>query len=127
MLGHQARFADAGLADHQQRAGSLAARRAAQRVGDGRAFALAADDFGSRAGAPLDHPQRAANGDGLVFALDQDRRGELVWRPFDLPALNEMQVGILIPTQRVLPHVTQNFVARMTRKLKQLEAVAATV
>ena len=62
-----------------------------------------------------------------IAFIEELKRGELVWRPFDLPALNEMQVGILVPTQRVLPHVTQNFVARMTRKLKQLEAVAATV
>jgi DNA-binding transcriptional LysR family regulator len=62
-----------------------------------------------------------------IAFIEELARGELVWRPFDLPALNSMQVGILVPTQRALPNVTQNFVARMTRKLKQLEALAATV
>jgi len=44
-----------------------------------------------------------------------------------LPALNDLQVGILVPTQRVLPHVTQNFVGRMARRLMQLEATAASL
>jgi hypothetical protein len=38
-----------------------------------------------------------------------------------------MKVGIVVPTQRVLPHVTQNFVGRMARRLTQLEAIAATL
>ncbi|MDP9902837.1 LysR family transcriptional regulator [Variovorax ginsengisoli] len=49
------------------------------------------------------------------------RRGDVVWRPFDLPALNDMQVGIVVPAHRVLPHVTQNFVGRLARQLGQIE------
>ena len=62
-----------------------------------------------------------------IAFIDELSRGELVWRPFDLPALNGIQVGILVPTQRALQHVTQNFLARMTKRLKQLEAVAAAL
>jgi len=54
-------------------------------------------------------------------------RGELVWRPFDLPELRSMQVGIVVPTQRVLPHVTQNFVGRLARRLAQTERTAAVL
>jgi hypothetical protein len=54
-------------------------------------------------------------------------RGDVVWRPFDLPDLNELKVGILVPSHRALPHVTQIFVERMTRRLRQLEAVAAAL
>jgi len=53
--------------------------------------------------------------------------GEFVWRPFDVPALRDMQVGIVVPTQRVLPHVTQNFVGRLARRLSQLERTAAAL
>jgi hypothetical protein len=35
--------------------------------------------------------------------------------------------GILVPTQRVLPHATQNFVGRMARRLTQLEIAAAAL
>jgi hypothetical protein len=38
-----------------------------------------------------------------------------------------LQVGIVVPSQRVLPHVTQNFVGRMARRLTQLELAAAAV
>ena len=62
-----------------------------------------------------------------IAFIEELSRGELVWRPFDLPALNEIQVGILVPTQRALQHVTQNFLARMTKRLKQLEATAAAL
>jgi DNA-binding transcriptional LysR family regulator len=62
-----------------------------------------------------------------IAFIDELSRGELVWRPFDVPALNSIQVGILVPTQRALQNVTQNFLARMTKKLKQLEAAAAAV
>lgn len=62
-----------------------------------------------------------------IAFLDELARGDIVWRPFELPALNEIKVGILVPAQRVLPSVTQNFVARMARRLKQLEAAAAAV
>lgn len=62
-----------------------------------------------------------------IAFIDELSRGELIWRPFDVPALNSIQVGILVPTHRVLQHVTQNFLARMAKKLKQLEATAATL
>ncbi|MEJ8853177.1 LysR family transcriptional regulator [Variovorax robiniae] len=62
-----------------------------------------------------------------IAFIEELKRGELLWRPFELPALNELQVGILVPTQRVLPHVTQNFVGRMARRLMQLEATAAAL
>ena len=62
-----------------------------------------------------------------IAFIDELSRGELVWRPFELPALNSIQVGILVPTQRAQQHVTQNFLARMTKRLKQLEATAAAL
>lgn len=62
-----------------------------------------------------------------IAFIDELARGELVWRPFELPALNGIQVGILVPTQRTLQHVTQNFLARLTKRLKQLEATAAAL
>ena len=57
--------------------------------------------------------------------LDELRRGELVWKPFALPVLNQLQVGIVVPSQRALPQVTQNFVGRLARRLTQLEQAAA--
>ena len=51
----------------------------------------------------------------------------MVWRPFDLADLNDLKVGILVPSHRVLPHVTQDFVERLARRLKQLESVAAAL
>jgi len=62
-----------------------------------------------------------------IAFIDELQRGELVWRPFDVPALNEIQVGVMVPTNRSLPHVTQNFLARLTKRLKQLEATAAVL
>lgn len=62
-----------------------------------------------------------------IAFLEELARGDVVWRPFELPALNQIKVGIVVPAQRVLPSVTQNFVARMARRLKQLEAAAAAV
>ena len=62
-----------------------------------------------------------------IAFIEELKRGELLWRPFELEALNGMKVGIVVPTQRVLPHVTQNFVGRMARRLAQLEAIAATL
>jgi len=53
-------------------------------------------------------------------------RGELVWRPLALAAA-QTQVGIVVPAQRVLPAVMQNFVGRMARRLKQIELAAAAV
>ena len=62
-----------------------------------------------------------------IAFLDELARGDVVWRPFDMPVLNQVQVGIIVPSQRVLPNVTQNFVARMARRLKQFELAAAAV
>ena len=62
-----------------------------------------------------------------IAFIEELRHGDLLWRPFELPALNKLQVGILVPTQRVLPHVTQNFVGRMARRLTQLEIAAAAL
>jgi DNA-binding transcriptional LysR family regulator len=72
------------------------------------------------------------NGKGIscfskIAFIEELKRGELLWRPFALPALNELQVGIVVPSQRALPHVTQNFVGRMVRRLTQLESVAAAL
>ena len=57
--------------------------------------------------------------------IDELARGDVVWRPFDLQALDEMQVGIVVASHRVLPHVTQNFVGRLARRLTQTEIAAA--
>jgi DNA-binding transcriptional LysR family regulator len=62
-----------------------------------------------------------------IAFIEELRRGDLLWRPFELPVLNQLQVGILVPSQRVLPHVTQNFVGRMARRLTQLEIAAAAL
>ncbi len=62
-----------------------------------------------------------------IAFLEELARGDVVWRPFDLPVLDQIKVGIVVPAQRVLPSVTQNFVARMARRLKQLELAAAAV
>jgi len=62
-----------------------------------------------------------------IAFIEELQRGDVVWRPLDIPELNALKVGVLIPSHRVLPHVTQTFVARLVRQLKQLEAVAATL
>jgi len=62
-----------------------------------------------------------------IAFIEDLKRGDLIWRPFELPALDQLQVGIVVPSQRVLPHVTQNFVGRMARRLTQLEIAAAAV
>lgn len=62
-----------------------------------------------------------------VAFVQELRRGDLLWRPFALPAIKQLQVGIVVPTLRALPHVTQDFVARMARQLAQLEIAAAAL
>ena len=57
--------------------------------------------------------------------IDEIERGEVVWRPLDNPAINAIGVGIMIPSNRTLPHVTLEFLDRITRRLKQLELAAA--
>lgn len=62
-----------------------------------------------------------------IAFIDELAKGDAVWRPFDLPDLNQLKVGILVPGQRALPHVTQDFIERLARRLKQLESVAAAL
>lgn len=58
---------------------------------------------------------------GFIDELD---RGEVVWRPLDNEAINAIQVGILVPSHRSLSHVTEQFLERLVRRLKQLELAA---
>jgi hypothetical protein len=44
-----------------------------------------------------------------------------VWRPIDDENINELTVGIIVPSQRALPHVTGEFIERMVRRLKHVE------
>lgn len=53
--------------------------------------------------------------------VDELERGEVVWRPLANSAINAMEVGIIISSQRTLSHVTTQFLERITRRLKQLE------
>lgn len=57
--------------------------------------------------------------------MDEIERGEVVWRPLANPAINTIEVGIVIPSHRSLSHVTQQFLERITRRLKLLELAAA--
>ena len=56
--------------------------------------------------------------------MDEIDRGEVVWRPLANKAINQIAVGILIPSHRNLSHVTRQFLERITRRLKQLEAAS---
>jgi len=60
-----------------------------------------------------------------IAFVDELRRGEVAWRPLSLPAAAQLKVGIVVPSQRTLPAVTQNFVGRMARRLKQTELATA--
>ncbi|BBP99941.1 transcriptional regulator [Burkholderia sp. SFA1] len=67
-----------------------------------------------------------ASGRGISFFsklafLDELSRGDVVWRPIDDENINELTVGIIVPNQRVLPHVTGEFVERIVRRLKHVE------
>lgn len=62
-----------------------------------------------------------------IAFLDELARGEVVWRPFEEPELSSIQIGIVIPTQRKLSAVAQNFVSRVERRLRHMEAVAAAM
>lgn len=59
----------------------------------------------------------------LAF-IDEIASGEVVWRPLEESNVNAMTVGIIVPNQRGLSHVTQEFVQRISHSLKQLEMVA---
>jgi DNA-binding transcriptional LysR family regulator len=56
--------------------------------------------------------------------MDEIDRGEVVWRPLANKAINAIEVGILMPSHRNLSHVTRQFLDRITRRLKQLEAAS---
>ena len=57
--------------------------------------------------------------------MDEIEKGEVVWRPLANAAINAIEVGIIIPSHRALPHVSVQFLERITRRLKQLELAAA--
>lgn len=59
--------------------------------------------------------------------LQEIERGEIVWRPFADRAISRLQAGVIVPTQRALPHVTQVFLERVVRRFKQIEAVASAL
>lgn len=59
----------------------------------------------------------------LAF-LDELERGDLVWRPFANPVINAIEVGVLVRTRQGLSHVAAEFVDRIARRLKQIEAAA---
>ena len=50
--------------------------------------------------------------------------GEVVWRPLANRAVNAIEVGIVVAAHRSLSHVTEEFLMRLTRRLKLLEAAA---
>ncbi|MEK7917707.1 LysR family transcriptional regulator [Burkholderia contaminans] len=56
----------------------------------------------------------------LAF-LDELARGEVVWRPLDDENVNALMVGVIVPNQRALPHVTVEFLDRVVRRLKHVE------
>ncbi|BCQ26259.1 LysR family transcriptional regulator [Caballeronia sp. NK8] len=67
-----------------------------------------------------------ASGRGISFFsklafLDELTRGDVVWRPIDDENINALTVGIIVPSQRALPHVTDEFIERMVRRLKHVE------
>ncbi len=69
-------------------------------------------------------------GRGLSFFskigfMDELARGEVVWRPLASPAINAINVGIVVPSHRALSHVTLQFLDRITRRLKQMELSAS--
>ncbi|RQS66651.1 LysR family transcriptional regulator [Burkholderia sp. Bp8963] len=56
----------------------------------------------------------------LAF-LDELARGEVVWRPLDDDNVNALTVGVIVPNQRALPHVTVEFLDRVVRRLRHVE------
>jgi DNA-binding transcriptional LysR family regulator len=72
------------------------------------------------------------DGKGISFFskigfMDELVRGEVIWRPLANARINRIEVGILTPRNRQLPHVTQQFVERITLRLKQMELAANAV
>lgn len=69
-------------------------------------------------------------GRGIAFFsrlgfLDEIERGEVVWRPFAEPAINRLHAGLIVPTQRTLPHMTTVFLERLVRRFRLIEATAS--
>ncbi len=60
-----------------------------------------------------------------IGCMDEIERGEVVWRPLSNPAINAIEVGIVVPSHRALSHVTKQFLERITKRLKQLELAVA--
>jgi DNA-binding transcriptional LysR family regulator len=60
-----------------------------------------------------------------IAFIEELTRGELIWKPFDFPSMNLIQVGIFIPAQRNLNNVAQHFLARLVKKLRELEVGSA--
>ena len=65
-------------------------------------------------------------GRGIAFFsklgfLKEIARNEAVWRQLDDPAINRLQVGVLIGKNRELPFVARTFLDRLVRRLKDLE------
>lgn len=59
--------------------------------------------------------------------MQEIARGDIVWRPFELQALNALQIGLIVSSQRSLPHTAQNFAGRLARRLAELEKQAAAL
>ena len=64
-------------------------------------------------------------GQGIAFFskiafLDELLRGELVWRPLDIAAINAMEAGIFVASQRPLSPVADEFVERISKRMKQM-------
>ncbi len=47
-----------------------------------------------------------------------------MWRPLANRAVDAIEVGILVAAHRSLTHVSEEFLMRLTRRLKLLEAAA---
>lgn len=69
-------------------------------------------------------------GKGIAFFskiafIDELARGDLVWRPLGIAAVNRMEAGIFVSSQRPLSHVGSAFVERIVRRFRQMEIAAA--
>lgn len=69
-------------------------------------------------------------GKGIAFFskiafMDELARGDLVWRPLNIAAVNAMEAGIFVASQRPLSHVGGAFVERLTRRFRQMAVAAA--
>jgi DNA-binding transcriptional LysR family regulator len=69
-------------------------------------------------------------GKGIAFFskiafIDELARGDLVWRPLAIAAVNRMEAGIFVSSQRPMSHVGSAFVERIVRRFRQMEVGAA--